>query len=664
MHIERVTISNFRCFGSDATTIELDPAFTAFVGANGTGKTAVFAALGRMFGVSRAERQVVREDFHVPIDEASVPSTRNLWIEALIAFPELDGDGGSAGAVEEGGVTEPETFGGASATVAEFFRQMAATEQGQLKCRFRLDAEWTDDGSVDGTVTETLQVIRSLDSDYGDDDCSPLRAMDRSRIQMVYVPASRDGARHLTAFLKSRLWQAGRWTQKFRDTVDKAAAKVSDRFRAEPVVKVVEGALSDRWRHLHRGEFDAQPKFHPIDRDLAQLVNKSQLVFDPSESGRERPADQLSDGQRSLLHIALTAATIDIEGTIASGDYEDEFDPEAVQLPSLTLLVVEEPENSLSPYFLSRIVSQMLGIGAGARAQALVSSQSASVVGRVDPRAVRHFRLDPQPLTAKVNRLILPDDSGSGDSATYVRAAVQAYPELYFAKFVVLGEGSSEQVVIPRLAQAAGTSIDQSFVAVVPLGGRHVGHFWKLLRGLGIPHVTLLDLDRGRWGGGERRLQTACRELEALGIEALDELDQFENAEDLWALEDDEFEAVLAALQDKGVVFCSPLDLDMSMLSAFPHAYKQTEEGHPGPQAKPAFKAVLGPRGSADFYKTSDHDIEWHEKMRWYRYLFLGRSKPDTHLRALQRLDDATLRADMPEELRTVVSLIREAVGA
>ena len=50
MHIERVTISSFRCFGPDATTIELDAAFTAFVGANGTGKTAVFAALGRMFG--------------------------------------------------------------------------------------------------------------------------------------------------------------------------------------------------------------------------------------------------------------------------------------------------------------------------------------------------------------------------------------------------------------------------------------------------------------------------------------------------------------------------------------------------------------------------------------------------------------------------------------
>ena len=248
----------------------------------------------------------------------------------------------------------------------------------------------------------------------------------------------------------------------------------------------------------------------------------------------------------------------------------------AVQLPSLTLLVVEEPENSLSPHFLSRIISQMLEIGAGARAQSLVSSQSASVLGRIDPRSVRHFRLDPATRAAVVNPLTLPADADA--AATYVRVAVQAYPELYFARFVVLGEGSSEEIVIPRLAQAAGTSIDQTFVAVVPLGGRHVSHFWRLLSGLGIDYVTLLDLDYGRSGGGKGRLQTTCREFEAIGINPLDELDQFEDAEDLDDLDDDdlgdhELKAVVAAIERHGAVFCWPLDLDMSMLTAFPDAY-------------------------------------------------------------------------------------------
>lgn len=652
MHIERITLTNFRCFGTDPTSIDLDAAFTVFVGANGTGKTATFAALGRMFGVTRGDRQVVPEDFHVLIDETEAPATRDLSIEVVIAFPELIGVDGAGPADGDEDVGAADRLNEESASVPEFFRQMAATEDGHLKCRFRLEATWTDDGSVDGTVTESLFVIRTFKKDYGEDDCSPLRAMDRSRIQMVYVPASRDGARHLTTFLKSRLWRAGQWSSDFRSFVDEAAAEIGEQFRAEPVVAAIEQAVSDRWKHLHRGTFENQPTFRPIDRDLAQLVNKAQLLFTPSESGHERSADQLSDGQRSLLQIALTAATIDIESTIAIGGHREEFDVDAVQLPSLTLLVVEEPENGLSPHFLSRIISQMDDIGAAARAQSLVSSQSASVLGRTDPRSVRHFRLDPASHAAAVSPLELPADADT--EAIYVREAVQSYPELYFARFVVLCEGSSEQIVIPRLAQAEGILIDQSFVSVVPLGGRHVNHFWRLLSGLGIPHITLLDLDRGRSGGGKGRLQTACGELEAVGIKPLDDLGQFEFADDL---DDDDLEAVVAALESHGVVFCSPLDLDMSMLTAFPDAYQHLEGGHTGPKDSPAFEAVLGASGDPGVYDGRE------QRMQWYRYLFLGRSKPTTHLRALQRIDDdAHLRAEMPKELRTVISKISQAI--
>ncbi|WP_419552853.1 ATP-dependent nuclease [Candidatus Poriferisodalis sp.] len=657
MHIERVTLTNFRCFGAEPTTIDLNPGLTAFVGANGTGKTAVFAALGRIFGVTRGDRQVVPEDFHVPTDEPEATLERILSIEVLIAFPELTGaDGaGTVGGVDDIGTEKPPDEG--SASVAEFFRHMAASCDGNVKCRFRLDATWNDDDSVAGTVTETLSVVETLDSDYGDEDCKPLRALDRSRIQMVYVPASRDGARHLTTFLRSRLWRAGRWSEEFRTAVDDAASEIGDQFRDEPVVTAVEQALSKHWTQLHKGAFASEPTFRPIDRDLVQLVNKAQLLFAPSESGREQTADQLSDGQRSLLHIALTATTIDIESKIASRAYLDEFDDEAVQLPSLTLLVVEEPENSLSPHFLSRIISQMRDIGAQTRAQVLMSSHSASVLGRVEPRSVRHFRLHSKSRTAMVKPLELPADAEA--EATYVREAVQAFPELYFAQFVVLCEGSSEQVVIPRLAQAEGTLIDQSFVAVVPLGGRHVKHFWKLLSGLGIPFVTLLDLDRGRSGGGEGRLRTTCDQLEAIGRDPLRDLDKFKNAEDLVDLDDGDLKAVLAALEAHDAFFSSPLDLDMTMLTAFPDAYKCLEDGRTGPKKTQAFDAVLGANGDRDYYKHKG----WKRKMRWYRYLFLGRSKPTTHLRALHRLDDASLRANMPEELRHVISHISKALG-
>jgi predicted ATP-dependent endonuclease of OLD family len=52
MKVEKVTLQNFRCFGPQGTKITLKSAVTAFVGANGSGKTAAFQGLSRLFGVT------------------------------------------------------------------------------------------------------------------------------------------------------------------------------------------------------------------------------------------------------------------------------------------------------------------------------------------------------------------------------------------------------------------------------------------------------------------------------------------------------------------------------------------------------------------------------------------------------------------------------------
>lgn len=670
MHIESVTLTNFRCFGPESVRIELDPDLTALVGANGSGKSAAFEALARLFGVTQDERRVGPEDFHVGVDEEETPETRELSIDVVVAFPELEDEEEEDEEDDDEEDPDPddedddpdeeddeddEDEESLVDSVPEFFRQMAATDDGALKCRFRLEATWTDDGSVDGTVSEDIRVVHTLGDDYTDDEWSPLRPMDRARIQMIYVPAARDGARHVTAFLKGRLWRAAQWSDELRTAVDEGSSSLTDEFRSEAVVETVEGALADRWQELHQADTDADPIFRPVDREFAQFVGKAQLVFEPSEIGRERRADELSDGQRSLLHIALTAATLDVEAMIGAGQKEEEFDLEAARLPALTLLVVEEPENSLSPYFLSRILEQMLDVASGMQAQALVSSHSASVLGRVDPEVVRHFRLDPESRLAVVNTLALPDDDD--ERATYVREAVRAFPELYFARFVVLGEGSSEEVVIPLLAEAADVVIDRSFVAVVPLGGRHVHHFWRLLTGLEIPHATLLDLDRGRYDGCEGRIRVVCEQLRAVGVDPFADIGGFDDLDDLEDVSDEEIESLVAGLRSHGVYFCEPLDLDMTLLVAFPDEYQALAAGLPGPQQTDAFDAVLGPGGDREWYEG------WDEEMRWYRYLFLGRSKPSTHLRALSGIDGDTLVEDAPEPLSDLIAEIAREVS-
>lgn len=687
MFIEKLVLENFKCFGPGRTTIRLDSGMTTFIGANGAGKTAACEALLRLFGITGQERTVKVDDFHVPLREhAAVESTiaehavaegpaaeqaegeartdkRELTIEAVLAFPELDEEpeneaGGADGAGEEDD-SEPAEQAAVQRAVPEFFRRMVASQDGELKVRVVLKAEWVDDGTVDGTITEERLVVSTLADEYGEDEYVPLTPAERSRIQMIYIPASRDGVRQVANFLRGRLWRAAQWSSRLRDLVGEHAADVARTFTDEPVVMAVETALSARWQELHGVGTHADPRLRLLDDDFDQLVRNSELVFEPDHGSRPRPARLLSDGQRSLLHLALVAAALDVEAAVVEGRHSGDFTLDTARLPDLTLIAVEEPENSLSPFYLSRIVGQLHALSAGIATQAILSSHSASVMTRIRPEDVRYFRTEPQTASASVREIILPADTS--DEGKYLREAVHAHPELYFAKFVVVGEGDTEEVVIPRIARAFGVHLDPSFVAVVPFGGRHTNHMWKLLNDLNIPHATLLDLDYGKVGAGPGRLRDVCNQLIANGHDPLQGLgyDTVDAIHD--DLDDDAIRLVLVHLRTFGIFYATPLDLDYAMLQQFKDAYTHLEPGERGPRSSDPSDTVLGENGGTrpDFWSDADRI----ELLRWYRYLFLNRSKPSTHLQALSRLSDEQLKAGAPDFLTDLVEYIRGEVG-
>jgi putative ATP-dependent endonuclease of OLD family len=493
MHLEQIRVSNFRCFGPTPETITFDPGVTAFVGTNGAGKTAVMQALLRLFGVAHEQRRLRRQDFHIPLDEETPPKERSLFIEAILAFPELD----TGDAV-------------ASSTIPEFFKHMATDDNGHLKCRLYLKATWNDDGSLEGSIDWKLWAVRTLAPVFNEEnECQEVRALDRSRVQLIYVPAVRDGISQVSAFLKGRLWKAITWSDELKAMLGDAGEALNNKFRAEPGVASISTTLQKRWQEIHSAGTDTDPLFRPIDLQLEGFIKKVDVVFRPDEAGKDRDMDDLSDGQRSLFHIAMAAATLDIEDNIVLGAAGTGFQTDGIVLPALTLIAIEEPENNLAPFYLSRIIRQIEDVTKSPRGQALIASHSASILARIEPSNVRHFQLDTGSRTAHIRNIPLPGDAD--EAAKFVREAVRTYPEMYFARFVVLGEGSSEEVVIPRLAEAMGMHIDRSFVAVVPLGGRHVNHLWRLLSALRIPHATLLDLDLGRAGGGWGRVRSKDR---------------------------------------------------------------------------------------------------------------------------------------------------------
>ena len=95
------------------------------------------------------------------------------------------------------------------------------------------------------------------------------------------------------------------------------------------------------------------------------------------------------------------------------------------------------------------------------------------------------------------------------------------------------------------------------------------------------------------------------------------------------------------------------------MIQLFPDAYCIAKPGGSGPQddlvAKK--KATLKTEGNAELYGTS-----WDKAFKWYPYLFIGASKPESHIAALARIDSEELKDDAPDELIALLKHVQASV--
>lgn len=259
---------------------------------------------------------------------------------------------------------------------------------------------------------------------------------------------------------------------------------------------------------------------------------------------------------------------------------------------------------------------------------------------------------------SQVRKIVLPSDNS--DANKYVREAVLAHPELYFSRLVILGEGDSEQAVLERVLAAADVAADDASVSVVPLGGRHVNHFWRLLDELEIPHITLLDLDSGRYGGGWGRIRYALKQINAIKPktyprEYLNDIPKWKDEVNFPRLDDTSWGSSVArameSLEEHSVYFSQPIDLDLTMMEAFPEAYETAPTELPKPET---IVAVLGKNhNNAEKLDSSVRKLfdDYHKK-------FKLNSKPVTHIQAMSRLSDEMLLQGLPPTLKR---LIRDA---
>lgn len=146
-----------------------------------------------------------------------------------------------------------------------------------------------------------------------------------------------------------------------------------------------------------------------------------------------------------------------------------------------------------------------------------------------------------------------------------------------------------------------------------------------------------------------------------LFVEGTISVDDLEDLADEDVLDDWADNDWLQALRHEAVFFSDPIDLDFAMLHAFPTAYQHANAGGRGPRkAAEAIaekkRVVLKTNGNPEIY-DGDH---WDDIFAWYPYLFLSRSKPETHLAALSRIGPENLARRAPPELLALINHVRD----
>lgn len=638
MHIEKISLRNFRCFGDTCVSIPTNNGVSGFVGDNGAGKSSALEALKRLFSPVSSERKLRKSDVHFGHGEDSQKvDEREIVIDVVFGFSDPD--------------AIPHVF-------SDIFFDSADQS---LKVRLLLEANYKKSESHEDDIEVKLYTVRTLDDvPFGPDDerKTPLRGRPTQFAELVYIPAHRDSlavTRHALMNVLKRLERSADWSDETKSKSQAFAKELEDSLNGVDAIGTVTQDLKTFWGALHDGHYDANPIISVVATEFEQLIRDLTLRFEKSPGGGQRQLEELSEGQISLLYFALSATLHNLiwKMEAESPSHLKGFKALDFVPAPLTIFALEEPENHLAPFYLPRLIGLLEELIETGSAQAFVTSHSTSVLSRIPPRNVRYFRNCRNSLVSSVKEIPLPAKGTDEDS--FLHQVILSNPEIYFARLVIIGEGDSERIVIPRLAEAFEISLDPSFVAFVPIGGRHAQHLWRLVKGLDIPCLTLLDFDLGRHNAGMGRMKNAVSWLKDIGFD-VDPTKVAKNE----ALNSAVMKQWVDWMRTNHIYYSSPLDLDMMMVQSFPKAYSPSR---PLDLAKDdpdkVAKSVFGDSGNGNVDVARLGAAFTDQELFTYKNLFKSRSKPASHYKGLAALDDAAIQANCPEPLRALIDAAR-----
>lgn len=668
MYISKLIIKGFRCFDIDGVVFHSVNKMNIFLGHNSAGKTTAMEAMLKLFGRSRAEREIKKTDFYRTTSCLNLPEDSKLSIEAQLTFDEED------------------------KAIPLYFKSLLIDRpQGTPYVRIRLEATWKKDNrNVDGIIdTDVHYLINPENEDSIHLVKHSLKTADYSRIQLYYIPAVRktsDELKYTSNSLMHKILKLISFDENFQQNTRATINQIDASIQGKDDFKKIKAKLIEKWKDFHKDVRYDDVEIGMLCDDVEQFLKKLDVTFTSNQPNDDIfQINDLGDGYKSLFYLTMMCTFLESERQLKNEN----------ELPTLSILTIEEPENHIAPHLLGKIAKIFENLSKKNFLQIFISSHSAALVSRIQPEHIYHF-LNTDKKTS-VHQITIP--SKKTDEYKFLKEAVHHWPEIYFAKLVVIGEGDSEEVIFKYLSEHLGTNFDENDITFFPLGHRFIHHIWDLLNQLKIPHITLLDLDRERPGGGWGRIKYILQELtlqnrcgdhfwnnapEQLDTDKIETMHNWRFSEPKHSV--NELNEWICYLEKYHIFFSSPLDIDYLMLQTFTDEYtKNSNDKEKGPYIpdkasgqkyenylRKAIQATLkGEEDDNDNAEEKNRVINGDtyneyekELMIWYKYLFLGKGKPITHILHLPNIPDTVLKSNLSSTvLKRIFDNIEELIN-
>jgi len=466
MHLTKLEIRNFRCFGDEPNHFELkmNAGLTALVGENDAGKTAVVDALRFALGTSDQERLWLDEsDFHQDSREIRIICRfEGLSSEDMRAFVEYltYGDGADC---------EPVLY--VNWTAAD----TGATYRGRPYRRVEVHSGRDGDGP--SVATETRELLRA-----------------------TYLRPLRDAQQALSAGHGSRLSQVLRHTDAVTSAgqpYDPDATLDAAALDALSVLGI--GDLANALIQKHQGIGDARGR---INAHLEKLALRAEEVTSSIDVSGARDSGVVRL-RRLLEKLNLT---LNGDGKLGLGSNNLLF--MACELLLLAeedvgsrLLLIEEPESHLDAQRQLRAMAFLQEQARDRGVQVIVTTHSPNLASAIDLDNIVMVRRNRVFSMARGQTQLSPSDYRFLQRFLDVTKA-----NLFFARGVMIVEGDAENILLPTLAKLIDKDFAEYGVSIVNVGGVGLRRYARIFQRadvddtdqdgqIAVPVACLTDMD-------------------------------------------------------------------------------------------------------------------------------------------------------------------------